>query len=287
MSKAAPAFDIGMAEHYDSLSVPSKARRSAGPAADMKRVHNDLKRAILTEHASNASFLVDVGCGRGGDLQKWVAAGVKNVVGFDVSEAQIEEAERRRATLGPAAAGYAFEVTGPGLEGLDDLPDGCADVASCMFALNYFFETEESAARMFRAVARILRPGGKFVGVCADGREVATLLRSPETFDAFELESLGPSATSLGDGFGAGYVIRVKDTVLDGEGGNVPIEFAVYNADLAKLARDVGLDPIAGAWRKPAFERIKDPGYRKVSQIYTSFAFVKSLVEEEADFASF
>ena len=278
-------FDIFMAlSHYDSLAVPSRARRSAGPAVDLKRVHNDFKRTLLSEHASNASFLVDIGCGRGGDLQKWVASGVKRVLGVDVSEAQVGEAEKRRVAMGAPAAGYAFEVTDPDLGALDDVPDGCADVVTCMFAHNYGFETEETASRLVTGIARSLRPGGKFVGVCADGRDVATLLRSAstvdaETYAAFTLESL--SGTVIGDGFGAGYSLRIADTVLDGEDESGPVEYAVHHADLSRLSRNSGLSPIAGSWRKPAFDRVKDPGFRRVSMLYTSFAFTKSLVADD------
>lgn len=280
-----------MAEaHYNSLAVPSRARRAAGPAADMKRVHNDFKRSLLVEHASSANFLVDIGCGRGGDLQKWVAVGVKRALGVDVSEAQVDEAEKRRTALGAAAAGYGFEVTDRGLGVLDDVPDGCADVVTSMFSLNYFFGAEESASRLVREVARILRPGGKFVGVCADGREVATLLRSASAVDAdaspaFSLESL--SGASIDDGFGAGYALRIADTVLDGEDESGPVEYAVHHADLLRLARDSGLAPVSGGWRKPAFERVKDPGFRRVSMLYTSFAFVRSLEEDDADFTEY
>ena len=271
----------GVAEHYDAVPVPSKGRRAVGPAADLKRVHNDFKRSIISEYATKVGFLVDIGCGRGGDLAKWISSGVKHVLGIDVSDAQIEEAEKRRATVGPAGSGYVFEVTDADLGALDDIPDACVDIVTCMFALNYFFGTREDAASLLTNVSRIIRPGGKFVGVFADGRDVAALLRSaPDGGGAYSL--YGDDVDAIGrPGFGAGYELRIADTVLDDDG-RAPVEFAVHYEELARLARDCGLDPFgSGARKRPALDRIKDENFRRVSRLYSAFAFVKSLREDD------
>ncbi|KAJ1487170.1 hypothetical protein T484DRAFT_1787540 [Baffinella frigidus] len=43
------------------------------------------------------------------------------------------------------------------------------DAVSCMFALHYFFETEESLMNLLTTVAHNLKTGGHFFGVCPDG----------------------------------------------------------------------------------------------------------------------
>jgi mRNA (guanine-N7-)-methyltransferase len=60
-----------------------------------KRYANAVKRQLIISYARGANCLVDVGCGRGGDISKWRDACVKNVVATDLSAAQLEEARAR------------------------------------------------------------------------------------------------------------------------------------------------------------------------------------------------
>lgn len=246
-----------VARHYDSLSVRGRGARAAGPAFELKRAHNALKRDLLAEFAGGAGLLVDVGCGRGGDVAKWRDAGVRRVLGVDVSPAQLAEAKRRAEEAGLGDR-YVF---GP-VEALGTVAAGSADVVSCMFALNYFF-----GADFFRTAARLLGPGGRLVGVCADGERVAELLaRGPTMTRAY---SLSPGSRE------DAYRLRISDTVLEADDGGAPEERAVRAGDLARLAAEAGLAPIPGARRAPHLSSIRDPDYRRISGVYTSFGFLK------------
>ena len=58
---------------------------------------------------------------------------------------------------------------------------GGFDVATCMFAVHYFFDTAERLDALCANIAAVLRPGGIFVGVCLDGRIVQdALAASPD-----------------------------------------------------------------------------------------------------------
>ena len=55
---------------------------------------------------------------------------------------------------------------------------GVYDLAVCMFAIHYFFDTPKSLSVFARNVASVLRPGGHFIGCCLDGDLVdAALLK--------------------------------------------------------------------------------------------------------------
>ena len=66
-----------------------------GPAIQLKKFHNDVKRELIKSYAGRARRVLDLACGRGGDLHKWTDAGIKHVVGVDLSPKEIEEAKRR------------------------------------------------------------------------------------------------------------------------------------------------------------------------------------------------
>lgn len=264
------------AAHYNGLTVATRKRRALGPAIELKRAHNALKRELVIAHARGASFLVDVACGRGNDMLKWCEAGVLRALGLDASVAQVAEAQRRCESLGLRR--YSFERADDCIAALDDLPDGCVDAASCMFALNYFFSTEHEASRLLRAVSRVLRPGGRFFGVCADGTAVeaaieARRLRTNKV--ALECAAPWPRRAAQGRGFGLAYSLRIDDTVLRSDDGHAPVvEFAVFAADLDRLASAAGLERMAET-RLPEYARISDPDYREASMLYSAFAFRK------------
>jgi SAM-dependent methyltransferase len=62
------------------------------------------------------------------------------------------------------------------------------DLATCMFAVHYFFGDAATLATFARNVASVLRPGGHFVGCCLDGDLVDALLArdAPADGDAVE-----------------------------------------------------------------------------------------------------
>lgn len=51
--------------------------RAAGPGAPLKRFHNDIKRKLISRFARDAGCLLDLACGRGGDIWKWIDAGAR------------------------------------------------------------------------------------------------------------------------------------------------------------------------------------------------------------------
>ena len=53
-----------------------------------------------------------------------------------------------------------------------------ADVATCMFALHYFFETPEKLEGLLENLSACVKEGGYFAGCCFDGEKVFDLLRT-------------------------------------------------------------------------------------------------------------
>ena len=57
-------------------------------------------------------------------------------------------------------------------------PAGAFDLVSCQFAIHYAFESEETARSAVRNVARLLRPGGHFIGTTVNAYAVVKKLRT-------------------------------------------------------------------------------------------------------------
>jgi len=60
---------------------------------DVSRCHPRLRAAC--RFAGGADGLLDLACGRGGDIWKWIDAGIDYVKGVDLSPGEIEEAQKR------------------------------------------------------------------------------------------------------------------------------------------------------------------------------------------------
>ncbi|KAF8433125.1 hypothetical protein BGX38DRAFT_1333844 [Terfezia claveryi] len=138
-------------------------------------------------------YVLDVGCGKGGDLRKWKLAPqeVGMYVGVDNAEVSIAQARDRYESMlyenrpPPRGGynrrpppedhhyvpcireiGYDASVTPAGIRGGAGrwATGGGFDVVSMMFCLHYAFESEAKARRMLANVSGALKKGGRFVG---------------------------------------------------------------------------------------------------------------------------
>lgn len=196
-----------MSAHYNA--VPERGRewrKTDSTIRGLRSLNNWVKSTIIQKFSQpdipTPNLLVlDLGCGKGGDLQKWQSAPQppRLYVGIDPAEVSIDQArsrydemtKRRRGPRGRPqnlyeAHFYADDCFGKSLVhipvvrevGFDPHagPDangnitgrfstGGFDVVSMMFCLHYSFESEDKARGMLRNVAGALKKGGRFLGV--------------------------------------------------------------------------------------------------------------------------
>jgi mRNA (guanine-N7-)-methyltransferase len=269
--------------HYDSKPSQSRRDRAHGPAAPLKTFHNQVKRELVNAFARNASSLLDVACGRGGDLAKWDAANVQTVLGIDNSDAEIVEA-RRRYGAGTFKTRCEFRVcpslaTEPWAVGVG------YDVVTCMFALHYFCNTDATLRHVLQNIASVLKPGGFFVGTVPDGARVRQAVRETWGGPMLRIQPLwsGPHRPC-----GSAYLCDIADTVVAGGS----IEYLVDEGTLIETARSVGLEPVTSynpinptvfdETRAPLFKHFAprfppgtEPSLERASRLFAAFAFQK------------
>jgi mRNA (guanine-N7-)-methyltransferase len=137
--------------------------------------------------------VLDMGCGKGGDLQKWQSSRkVELYVGADPADVSINQAReryeqmRRRTKRGQYLFHAEFYTKDCFGEWLGDIPiirevgidrgvgpdnaqsqrwgGGGFDIVTMMFCMHYAFESEEKARGMLRNVSGALKKGGRFIG---------------------------------------------------------------------------------------------------------------------------
>jgi len=180
-------------------------QRKNGPLIKYKDFANSVKRRMYAEYAQGVSSLVDLACGRGGDISKWRDAGAQNVIAMDLSAAQLEDARNREegdgkgdakgdgkgdvkgVSKGGAGAGKSTKIVwiqdsllnaelGAKLRPMLPDPTAGADAVAIMFAVQFAFDSREHADALLRTISQLLRPGGVFFGTAPDGDAVRAQL---------------------------------------------------------------------------------------------------------------
>ncbi|KAL9600246.1 MAG: hypothetical protein Q9219_003290 [cf. Caloplaca sp. 3 TL-2023] len=193
--------------HYNA--VPQRGRewrRTDSRIKGLRGFNNWVKSTIIHKFAPNDStsdrtnrlLVLDLGCGKGGDLAKWAQAPqeVGLYVGVDPAEVSIEQARERYTEMDRRAFGgrggrnghrgsrhpfhAEFVVQDAFGQSIGNIPivrevgfdakggsrwsGGGFDVVSMMFCMHYAFEDEGKARGMLQNIAGALKKGGKFIG---------------------------------------------------------------------------------------------------------------------------
>ncbi|XP_059662564.1 mRNA cap guanine-N7 methyltransferase 1 isoform X2 [Cornus florida] len=222
-------FARKVADHYSARTNQTLEERAASPIIHLKKLNNWIKSVLIRLYASRGDAVIDLACGKGGDLIKWDKAKIRYYVGIDIAEGSIEDCrmryngdadhhQRRKKFTFPARliCGDCFEV--PLDKVLED--DGPFDICSCQFAMHYSWSTEARARRALANVSALLRPGGIFIGTMPDANVIVKKLREAEGLDfgnsiyhiSFD-EEFSDKKFKSSSPFGIKYKFHLEDAV--------------------------------------------------------------------------
>ncbi|KAK9457197.1 mRNA capping enzyme-domain-containing protein [Dipodascopsis uninucleata] len=163
--------DLLVQQHYNARPDQGIDRRKESPIIKLKSFNNFIKSTLIRRFASRNDIVLDLGCGKGGDLLKWDIAGIKGYIGIDVANVSVDQARERYRTMRRKrfwAEFFAGDAFGTPLT--NHLPMDMishvfpVDIVTMQFCMHYAFETEQKARQMLENVSRSLRRGGRFIG---------------------------------------------------------------------------------------------------------------------------
>jgi len=269
-----------VAKHYDNLPERGREQRSESRIFHMRNFNNWIKSSLINEYMDKLKSVpsdtgkaklkvLDIGCGKGGDLLKWQRSGAAHVVGVDIAATSIEQCKDRYHEMRGRnrdrifdAEFYAVDCTKQRTRELYRDKDIQFDLVSCQFAFHYSFESLQQAECMMRNIAENLKVGGFFIGTTPDSHDIMARLEASETNSfgnsvfsvTFPSDRLGQQPAL----FGAQYTFHLKEVV------DCP-EFLVHFPTLVKLAERFGLTMIAKQRFQNYFhERKEKPEHSKL-----------------------
>lgn len=233
----------------------------------MRKFHNNIKGEVLADTLKGiqAPSIIDVGSGRGGDLQKWnylrIGDGketlhIKNVYAVEPSSNNRAIMNERLRVLVNSSRGYNTKVhiVPSGIENTDAITaeisktrkDPHVDAMFSFFSLTFIPKDEATYEGFFDTLNKTVPEGGFFSGIVMDGGRVRKLLDEQRVSkkladdDAASFESDAFSITQASfftdSKFGNEIVVNINDPdSMVKEQTEYLLDFDRFSEDLAKL----------------------------------------------------
>ncbi|CAE6471282.1 unnamed protein product [Rhizoctonia solani] len=254
-----------VAQHYNRRREVGVKARQDSPIIGLRNFNNWIKSVLIAKfgrrplqesntHGSNphgrgitSGKVLDLGCGKGGDLRKWGKASIREYVGLDIAEVSISQARNRHMELVPNqrfdAEFHAFDCFSGNISAVVS-PGRLRtpfDVVSMQFCMHYAFESLQKVRTMLENVSDYLRPGGIFLGTIPNSDLLLSRLNQlpgDETSFGNSVYSIRFDSKQEQPLYGHRYWFYLKDAVED-----VP-EYVVRWEEFEALSLEYGLKPI-------------------------------------------
>ena len=196
---------------YDRLEQQTQQEREQSEIYNLRNFNNWIKSVLIQEYTSSpCNRVLDLACGKFGDLRKWVAAGILKYVGIDIASEQVVDAtgryndhiskltsqaqQKRQNQLHDEFFVAKFAVADLGTTDLNST--GLFDdhntkstnssisrketfhAISMQFALHYLFESDMKALRFFQNIQGRLAEDGVFIGTIPDANVLIRKIRN-------------------------------------------------------------------------------------------------------------
>ncbi|XP_006876643.1 PREDICTED: mRNA cap guanine-N7 methyltransferase [Chrysochloris asiatica] len=244
--KSLKGHSSAVAAHYNELQEVGLDKRSQSRIFYLRNFNNWMKSVLIGEFLEKVRqkkkhiTVLDLGCGKGGDLLKWKKGRINKLVCTDIASVSVQQCQQRYEDMKHRCRDneYIFSAEFITADCSKELlidkfhdPEMYFDICSCQFVCHYSFESYEQADKMLRNACERLSPGGYFIGTTPNSFELIKRLESSET-ESFGNEIYTVKFQKKGDYplYGCKYDFNLEGVV------DVP-EFLVYFPLLNEMAK--------------------------------------------------
>ncbi|KAL4483649.1 hypothetical protein ABPG72_006715 [Tetrahymena utriculariae] len=206
---------------YEKKEALTVLTRSVLETAELRNFHNWIKSVIIKKYSDEMKqiikkkedlrteagqlFVMEIACGQGGDLKKWLHADIGLYVGVDISFNSLKEASRRTKDImeklppnwnykkfkygfyqkdGSASSEEFWKHIHDKEKDQDKSKRFFFDVVSCQMAMHYMFGSEQHARNFFSNATKRLNDQGYLLVTCSDSNAIVKKMRSRGQFDS-------------------------------------------------------------------------------------------------------
>jgi SAM-dependent methyltransferase len=171
---------------------------------EIRKNHNNAKRNLIQSVCEKGYHILDVGCGFGGDLQKWHKCQV-NINMCDPEPSALVEARLRAKNMHMRVNFYEGDIK--------DCPNRKFDIICYNFSLHYIFANRELFFTSIHEVKKRMKPGGFLIGIIPDSEKI--IFNTPLVDDMGNFFKLKESGNG---GFGEKLFVHLTDTPYYADG---------------------------------------------------------------------
>lgn len=131
---------------------------------ELRKRHNQFKRDLIEYVTCPGAHVLDVGSGRGGDLQKWKARDPGGINMCEPDAESLEEAKRRAKNLKIRVNFYHGDIHAA--------PKRAFDIICYNFSLHYIFESRDVFERSVKAIRARAKKGTILCGIVPDSQRI-------------------------------------------------------------------------------------------------------------------
>ena len=217
---------------------------------DLRKFHNDVKRRLIQSITRKGSYVLDVGCGFGGDLKKWAQCGAV-LFACDPIKESLKEARTRAATMKIPVTFFDGDIL--------SCPDQTFDIVCYNFSMHYIFKSRTVFFKSIHAIRKRMRTGSKLVGIIPDSESI--LMATPFKDHLGNIVVRASNTVGFGE-FGEQILVELVDTPFYKDG--MRPEPLAYKDLLVTHLEELGL-------RLESWQPLAPSG---ISGLYSAFIFV-------------
>jgi mRNA (guanine-N7-)-methyltransferase len=260
-----------VAKHYNDIAPITRESRKDSRIFHLRNFNNWVKSVVISEflekvkrrkRVSDDVNVLDIACGKGGDILKWQKGKIDHVIMADIAAKSIDECKDRYKKLERdqrhnrysrerlfTAEFFVADCTKKRLCDMYRNKGIKLDMASCQFAFHYSFESYEQADLMLKNCCENLRVGGYFIGTTPDAQKLVKHIKACKA-DSFgnSVFNIKPEDKESFALFGSKYMFYLEGVV------DCP-EFIVYLPLLEKMAAKYNMKLV---WKKNFHDLFKD-----------------------------